>query len=1187
MKTRLIFILLALITVVSAGTNVGVQWWGLGDIGGYQNGIPSGVTPLCTLTIAAGTGGSVTPSGVQSDTCGDLLTIIATPSGGYSFSRWTRSSTLAAITDSTNDTTTVRRVDSAAGTVTITAVFKPVYTLTTSATNGSVGLNPSGGSYDSGTVVTATATANSCYAFSSWSGDLSGGTNPTTVTMTSNKSVTATFNASGPYNITSSAGSNGSISPLGVTSVACGGNQSYTITADGGYVIDSVVVDGSNEGAIASYDFTNVTTTHTISAYFKLQPSNLHTIASATILADSTGATMRMVIDSIDSADAYNYGFSAWNTPTASTPTITVKTKGFDSVGAPVWVTKTGYITHTMRKTYPNDDDDSTAQSGDDFEVNSWLSRTIYSTDTVRVTIPKAWFISGADSNASCSALLATNSSVTVPVKMKGNWSLRNDYTRVADSIDLRCHVFHRSADSGKLVRAVKFTVTDDHSHTVTQWVRNPTRTMTDMTGLCIIEYTKKISVATFTNLDTLTCNFMAFPIEGDSSACINTANGTGLANSANPLYFLCDRDDSYGTTIAVVGDTTGQGAAGSAIDSSTFNPLSPPNKYARIFNAVNAISAFNNANYSRNNASAGTVYLQAGTYAYSGGTITTGTLNNFAYLTIRPFPGVAREDVIIDTGINAKAAQLKVKFVGVTINKNKAGSVFDGHRNIMFDSCVLMGDSSAAFIKDTSMVFNKCLIKSFGSGLYPYTGLANPVLIRDCIFRGFKQKVYPFMMIGCKRDSLVSNTDIFITADLLVAGSADTLDNFTIAYNEFKYLSSATKKSIDIGNTNNWHVGGAIIQNLFEGVDSVPATYWGLCDGSAAGTLNNDLDIVHNTMPRARTNTAYNDAGTDVHWRARWFMYGNTWAKLACKQDQFSPENGARVGGWSTLNGANMECNYWPEVKDQPGTVTFLLEFSGINSYQERSAASKISVYNWTDDKCHAYTGDSLSAGVGGGDYRPTDSSPVVNRSIRLVLPWDLIGEGRGYGDAIGAYGEIAPDTTPNITSITPDHGIFGDTVTVAGTTFGAAPSGYLNGGLIPYVTRDSIHYKFVVPLLSPGTYQFILINTLYSTSDTIAFVYDTVTRIDSIRPIWQKRGLTFKVRGRGFRPTQGTGIIKLGVSDLLTAATWNDSLIIDTIPASWSPRGTYNVIIQSSYGYKDTTQLRVLIPTITPMTP
>jgi len=70
------------------------------------------------------------------------------------------------------------------------------YTLATSATNGSITLNPLGGVYSAGTVVTVTANPNSGYAFASWSGDLMGSVNPTNITMNGNKNVTANFTVS-------------------------------------------------------------------------------------------------------------------------------------------------------------------------------------------------------------------------------------------------------------------------------------------------------------------------------------------------------------------------------------------------------------------------------------------------------------------------------------------------------------------------------------------------------------------------------------------------------------------------------------------------------------------------------------------------------------------------------------------------------------------------------------------------------------------------------------------------------------------------------------------------------------------------------------------------------------------------------------------------------------------------------
>jgi len=67
------------------------------------------------------------------------------------------------------------------------------FTLTTTATNGAISLDPPGGLYTTNTVVTVTATPNYGYAFVNWGGDLSGAVSPTNITINGPKSVTASF----------------------------------------------------------------------------------------------------------------------------------------------------------------------------------------------------------------------------------------------------------------------------------------------------------------------------------------------------------------------------------------------------------------------------------------------------------------------------------------------------------------------------------------------------------------------------------------------------------------------------------------------------------------------------------------------------------------------------------------------------------------------------------------------------------------------------------------------------------------------------------------------------------------------------------------------------------------------------------------------------------------------------------
>jgi hypothetical protein len=86
--------------------------------------------------------------------------------------------------------------------------------------------------------------------------------------------MTVSANTVEQHTITVTQGANGTISPSTI-SIANNGNQTFTITPITGNQTASVIVDGSNQGAISSYTFTNVQAPHTITASFTAIPSNL------------------------------------------------------------------------------------------------------------------------------------------------------------------------------------------------------------------------------------------------------------------------------------------------------------------------------------------------------------------------------------------------------------------------------------------------------------------------------------------------------------------------------------------------------------------------------------------------------------------------------------------------------------------------------------------------------------------------------------------------------------------------------------------------------------------------------------------------------------------------------------------------------------------------------------------------
>lgn len=109
--------------------------------------------------------------------------------------------------------------------------------------------------------------------------------------VTASHTISASF-AANTYTISASAGPNGSISPVGATTVSYFGSQTYTITAGPGFHVLDVLVDGASVGAVASYTFNNVAANHTISVAFDNDTYNLFASVSGNGTIIPSGAVV-------------------------------------------------------------------------------------------------------------------------------------------------------------------------------------------------------------------------------------------------------------------------------------------------------------------------------------------------------------------------------------------------------------------------------------------------------------------------------------------------------------------------------------------------------------------------------------------------------------------------------------------------------------------------------------------------------------------------------------------------------------------------------------------------------------------------------------------------------------------------------------------------------------------------------
>ncbi|MCJ8500056.1 PKD domain-containing protein [Desulfatitalea alkaliphila] len=262
--------------VVVNGSSVGaVSTYTFGNVTADQS-ISAYFTRLnYTISASAGANGAISPSGSTSVAHGGSQSYTITPATGYRIADvQVNGTSVGALSSYTFSNVTADQSISASFTLLS-------YTISASAgANGA--LSPSGstsvahGGSQSYTITPATGyriadvqvNGTSVGALSSY----------TFSNVTADQSINASF-ALNSYTISAVAGENGTVSPSGSTSVLHGSGQTYTISADEGYRIDDVRVNGSSVGAVFSYTFSNVTAHQTLEAWFS--SNNLPPVADA------------------------------------------------------------------------------------------------------------------------------------------------------------------------------------------------------------------------------------------------------------------------------------------------------------------------------------------------------------------------------------------------------------------------------------------------------------------------------------------------------------------------------------------------------------------------------------------------------------------------------------------------------------------------------------------------------------------------------------------------------------------------------------------------------------------------------------------------------------------------------------------------------------------------------------------
>lgn len=729
--------------------------------------------------------------------------------------------------------------------------------------------------------------------------------------------------------------------------------------------------------------------------------------STCTAGASCNGWVAEIDLEGLSTGGTYNFGFGANNNPSTAKLVLTVTSPGYNTSGVLGTTTRTVYGTQYLRKPYPNDaTKDETA--GTPLTVRVSLSDFIYSGDTATVSIASGFY---TGSNA-VSNLAVTNGSTLAYPKPVGRWAWV-PYTRETGDFLIESTVFHRFAKNGKPLAALKYTCTDQHSNTVTAMVNDMTVSTRTGDQNKVLVYAATMPVTTLTQGDVVTCNFTAYPWVGDATALLNSdlvANGgdgvTQPDERLGPFAILLDKTGAYGTVFAVVDPVNGQDSgattwiATSQSAAETAYASANTNSYRSLGRAVDAITAYNNTNFSRNEPGGGTILLASNAISYPGRAATTQSASN-SWLTITRLSTLTRDQAGFNAGTNASLKSARLRLYGISITGSSTGEVNGaGAGNTLWvDQCEINHTGQAGIYSWTLAHATRNHITAFNQQFWYYSTTKNPyALVRGNDAAGIQAGIAATM------HAVLGNRNIrprFVETGN-TAGEQIS-DGAVVAFNSGLNMNAAWSFGSSNGQwayTTTVTRGIAAVQNLIEKVTATEPIIQMSADGNSA-TVNNGI-AWHNTFVGERSNFAYNDAGSTSYPKPNWSIVGNVLDNYNIKTDTFATANGARTGNWSAVWMVGGSGNF---LRVSSAKAYFGPEFDGL-----------FSIVTGTGGFVSNKSFNSGDAG-GNGDYHLTASSSAINLigTGSAILPYDLDGVARkndGTG-AAGAYEFVTAATS------------------------------------------------------------------------------------------------------------------------------------------------------------------------------
>lgn len=744
------------------------------------------------------------------------------------------------------------------------------------------------------------------------------------------------------------------------------------------------------------------------------------------VAIETNGWQALVYISGLGTNGTYSYGLGANNTLTgAEKLRISFTSQGFDDTGTAITVPRSVVGTYRVRKPYPDQAAADEVLDAGVLRLRIALSDYVYSGDSnLTATIASGLYAQGGTNCASASVAITNGSSMAHSAPI-ANWTWPGWQRVTNSSMTVRAVAFHRSATRGRPVRVVRFTASDQHSHSVTSYVAAMTIDRTVPDAVPIQEYVAALDVSSFTDGDLVRCDFAAFPWWGSSAT--DTADGVNARPTPYyaPLTNKLDLAGAYGSAWAIV-DPAGNDSTGIA---STNWIVTQTNAFLTINGALLAIKGTNNTKFGHNDVGAGVVYLNAGSYSWTGGSGSYST-KPAAWVTVTRYPTCSVDQVSITNQTGLLKICDRDRIHGITLSGNlwKADNVgvFYNSDALWFDQCAINVDSGVGATRAihrqiAELTATHCTVTEFrsgsGVGFGPFADKAGACgLIRGNVMNGTGKNV-PYVWIGNRRGStnaIAAST--FLVDDVTTGNTLAPARNGTIvAYNDLRnlwWLAGAGALQFGSGNGSN---GLALVQNVFEKLSDDGQYLVKTASDSQTVPTRNFL-IWYNSAAGQRWNIAYNDTGSSPVTHLDWSVRGNLMDDWNIKTDTLTTSpNGSRVGNWAAVFGVGWAGNMDATTAGVgvPGDFGHQdlgssagLGFLGLASIQT-GGANSASAAGWVTRGSF----DGASNGTGGGNYMRSGAAwNPANVAGDWLIPYDLNGHARGALDPPGAFSSASP---------------------------------------------------------------------------------------------------------------------------------------------------------------------------------